>query len=131
MDTLGIFYHPIAVLPMMFERVIYTISFNLIYIPSCQFGFIKGTGAQDYATATALTTIAKLYILGHMHLWGIGGVACLTHLRSIGMRSKVYLCSYLSDSSLLVVANGNTPSCRKFTADVRQGQGGLVYPSPQ
>jgi len=39
------------------------------------------------------------------------------------MRSKAYclLCSYLSNRSLFVVANGNSSACREFTAGVPQG----------
>ena len=35
-------------------------SFTHNYIPSAQFGFIKGTGAQDCGTALAFTTIQAL-----------------------------------------------------------------------
>ena len=56
---------PIAVLPtlaMVFERVIYSQLYRHIssFIPPAQFGFIKGTGAQDCGTALAFTAIQAL-----------------------------------------------------------------------
>ena len=59
------FYRPIAVLPtlsLIFERVIYSQLYRYIstYIPSTQFGLVRGTGAQDCGTALALTAIQAL-----------------------------------------------------------------------
>ena len=53
----------------------------------------------------------------------------LSHLKSIGIRSKAYrlLCSYLSNRSLFVVANSNASSCWKFTAGAPQEEFGSLY----
>ena len=103
----------------------------LPFIPSTQFGFIKGTDAQDCGTAIAFTAtqvlkdqeecrIISLDIRGAFDsVWWSG---LLSHLRSIVTRSKAYrlLCSYLSNESLFVVANGNMSTCQEFTAGVPQ-----------
>ena len=118
----------------MFGQVIHSQLYNHIlpFIPSTQLGFIKGTGTQDCGTAIAFTAtqvledreecrIVSLDIRGAFDsVWWSG---LLSHLRSIGMRSKAYrlLCSYLSNRSLFVVANGKTSTCREFTAGVPQG----------
>ena len=60
------FYRPIAVLPtlaMVFE-CLFTHNYADIrispYIPPTQFGFIKGTGAQDCGAAIAFTAMQAL-----------------------------------------------------------------------
>ena len=96
-----------------------------------QFGFMKGTGAQNCGTAVALTAIralehheecriVSLDIRGTFDsVWWVG---LLKHLCSVSLRSKAYglLCSYLC-RSLFVVAHGDTSSQRNFTAGVPQG----------
>ena len=105
------FYRPIAVLPtlaMVFERVIYSQVYWHIasYIPPSQFGFLKGTGAQDCGAAMAFTAtqaledrqecrIMSLDIRGAFDsVWWDG---LLQHLWSVGLRGKAYclLQSYL------------------------------------
>jgi len=59
------FYCPIAVLhtlAMMFERTVYSQLYRHIspYILPTQFGFIKGTGAQDCGAAIAFTAMQAL-----------------------------------------------------------------------
>ena len=58
-------YRLIVVLPtmaMVFERVIHSQLYHHIlpFSPSTQFGFIRGTGAQDCGTAIALTATQVL-----------------------------------------------------------------------
>ena len=131
------FYRPIAVLPtlsMVFERVIYSQLYrhNSPYIPSTQFGFVRGTGAQDCGAALAFTAIqalerrqecriVSLDIRGAFDSVWWGGL--LQHLKSVGLRGKAYclLSSYLCDRYLFVVAHGDTSSLQPFTAGVPQG----------
>ena len=131
------FYRPIAVLPtlaMVFEHVIYSQMYRHIapYIPPSQFGFLKGTGAQDCGTAMAFTAtqaledsqeccIVSLDIRGAFDsVWWDG---LLQHLWSVGLRGKAYclLRSYLCDRRLFVVVCGHTSSQLPFTAGVPQG----------
>ena len=131
------FYCPIAVLPMLsmvFERVVYSQLYRHIsaYIPSTQFGFVKGTGAQDCGAALAFAAIqalerrqecriVSLDIRGAFDSVWWGGL--LQHLWSVGLRGKAYclLYSYLCDRDLFVVAHGDTSSRRSFTVGVPQG----------
>ena len=130
------FYCPIAVLPMLsmvFERVVYSQLYRHIstYIPSTQFGFVKGTGAQDCGAALVFAAIqalerrqecqiVSLDIRGAFDSVWWGGL--LQHLWSVGLRGKAYclLYSYLCDRDLFVVAHGNTSSRRSFTAGLPQ-----------
>ena len=84
------FYWPIAVLPtlaMVFKLVIYSQLYWQIspYIPPSQFGFLKGTGAQDCGAAMAFTatqalSIVRSVVLCHWtfveHLIVSGGMDC-------------------------------------------------------
>ena len=56
------FYRPIAVLPtlaMVFERVVYSQIYHHIFpfIPTSQFGFMTGTGAQNCGTVVLAVLI--------------------------------------------------------------------------
>ena len=119
---------------MVFERVVYSQLYRHIstYIPSTQFGFVKGTEAQDCGAALAFAAIqalerhqecriVSLDICGAFDSVWWGGL--LQHLWSVGLRGKVYclLCSYLCDRNLFVVAHGDTLSQQLFTAGVPQG----------
>jgi len=130
------FYRPIALLPtlaMVFEHVLHSQLYHHIspYIPSAQYGFIKGTGAQDCGTTLAFTAIQALEYRKeccivsldiHSAFDSVWWNGLLQHLWSVGMRGKAcLLCSYLCDRSLFVVAHGDNSSRQPFTVDVPQG----------
>ena len=59
------FYCPVSVMPtlaLLFERVIGSQMYNFIapFIPQNQYGFVKGTGAQDCGTTIAFTATQAL-----------------------------------------------------------------------
>ena len=106
---------------MVFEHTVYSQLYRHIspYISPTQFGFIKGTGAQDCGAAIAFTAmqtlehrkesrVVSLNIRGAFDsVWWNG---LLQHLWSVELRGRVYklMCSYLSNRTLFVVAHGDT-----------------------
>ena len=131
------FYHPVSVMPtlaLLFERVIGSQMYNFTapFIPQNQYGFVKGTGAQDRgATISFIATqalncrqelrIVSLDIKGAFDkIWWDG---LLHHLWIIGVHQKAFslLKSYLSDRYLFVVANGKESSLYPVMTGVPQG----------
>ena len=131
------FYRPISVLPtlaLLFERVISSQLYNYItpFIPQSQYGFLKGTGAQDCGTVIALFAtqalelrqecrVVSLDIKGAFdRIWWNG---LLQHLSCIGVCGKAFALfrSYLSNRYLYVVANAKESSQYPIQAGVPQG----------
>ena len=118
-------------LALLFERVIGSQMYNFVapFIPQNQYGFVKGTGAQDCGATVAFVAtqalnsrqeccIVSLDIKGAFDkIWWSG---LLNHLWSIGVRQKAFslLASYLSDRYLFVVANGQESSLYPVTTGV-------------
>ena len=110
-------------LALLFERVISSQMYNFItpFIPQNQYGFMKGTGAQDCGATIAFIATQALNCWQELHIvsldikgafdkiWWDG---LLHHLWTIGVRQKAFslLKSYLSDRYLFVVANGKESS---------------------
>ena len=132
-----LFYRPVSVMPtlaLLFECVIGSQMYNFIapFIPQNQYGFVKGTGAQDCGATIAFTAtqalnrrqecrIVSLDIKGAFdRIWWNG---LLNHLCSIGFHQRAYslMESYLSDRYLFVVANGQDSSLYPITAGIPQG----------
>ena len=131
------FYHPVSVMPtlaLLFERVIGSQMYNFTapFIPQNQYGFVKGTGAQDFgATIAFIATqalncrqelrIVSLDIKGAFDIIWWDGL--LHHLWTIGVHQKAFslLKSYLSDRYLFVVANKKESSLYPVMTGVPQG----------
>ena len=102
------------------------------FIPQNQYGFVKGTGAQDCSETIAFTAtqalnhrqecrIVSLDIKGGFDRTWWNGL--LHHLWSIGFRQRAYslMESYLSNRYLFIVANGQDSSLYPFTEGILQG----------
>ena len=101
------------------------------FVPQSQYGFVKGTGAQDCGTVIALFAtrvlelrqecrVLSLDIIGAFdHIWWDG---LLQYLSYIGIRGKAFALfqSYLSNRYLYVVANAKESSKYPIQAGVPQ-----------
>ena len=121
-------------LALLFERVISSQLYNRImpFIPQSQYGFVKGTGAQDCGTVIALFATQALELLQECRvvsldikgafdrIWWNG---LLQHLSCIGIRGRAFALfqSYLSNRYLYVVANASESSQYPIQAGVPQG----------
>ena len=121
-------------LALLFEHVISSQLYNCImpFIPQSQYGFLKGSGAQDCRTAIALFAtqalelqqecrVVSLDIQGAFdHIWWNG---LLQHLSCIGIHSNAFALfqSYLSNRFLYVMANAQESSQYPIQAGMPQG----------
>ena len=123
---------PIYILALLFEHVIGSRMYNFIapFIPQNQYGFVKGTGAEDCGATICIATQAlncwqelrtvSLDIKEAFDkIWWDG---LLHHLWIIGIHRKAFslLESYLSNCYLFVVANGKESSLYPVMTEVPQ-----------
>ena len=131
------FYRPVSVLPtlvLLFERVISSQLYNRImpFVSQSQYGFVKGTGAQDCGTVIALFATQALELRQECQVVSLdikGAFDCiwwnglLQHLSCIGIHGRAFALfqSYLSNRYLHVVANASESSQYLIQAGVLQG----------
>ena len=130
-------YRPIAVLPTLsrvFEQLLMTqLRCRILpFIPSEQFGFLKGSSTSDAGISLATTVASAINQRAEVRLVALDikgafdhvrwdGV--LEHLRSIGCRGRMFRLfqSYLSDRYIRVVTSSDSSDLCRISAGVPQG----------